>query len=186
LMFSRHGLKVTMQDIPDLRIEMDGEVAYTEVTHFREKDRDRIDEQAMRDSEDLVPVGILTPTEGSEAWEQLACKAKRKVNQYREGAPNVLVVETSSNAVNSTVLSTAVHLYDEWAASHEQLQRLNAFILIDQWTGPTGNVHFCQTARVAIPMSSKLHDTLAGIQDWLTPRSLTSIPYTAKGGPGNS
>ena len=165
LMFARHGFAVTMQDRPDLRIELNGKVACAEVTHFREKEQDRIDERAMRDSEDLVPVGILTPTEGSEAWEQLACKAKRKANQYIEGAPNILVVQTSSNAVDGTILGTAVHLYNRWAASDEQLQRLNAFLLIDQWTGPTGNVHFCQTDQVVISMSLKLCDALARIQD---------------------
>jgi hypothetical protein len=179
LMFSSHGFEVTMRDKPDLRIELDGEVAYAEVTHFRRKERDEIDEQAMRDSEDLVPVGGPTPTEPAQVWDQLACKAKRKAkaNQYREDAPNILVVETSSNAVNFTILSTAVHLYNKWAASDEQLQRLNAIILRDQ--GPKGNVHFCQTDRVAISMSPKLCDALARIQDWLIPRSLTSIQYTA-------
>jgi hypothetical protein len=108
LMFSRHGFKVTMldkPDTPDLRIELDGEVAYAEVTHFRKKDQDIIDEQAMRDSEDLVPVGILTPSEQAEAWEQVACKAKSKKNQYIEGVPNILVIETSSNAIGGTILS---------------------------------------------------------------------------------
>jgi hypothetical protein len=176
VMFRRHGFEVTMRDKPDLKIELDGEVVYAEVTHFRKKERDRVDELAMQDSEDLVPVGILTPTEGAEAWDQLACKAKRKATQYVEGAPNILVVKTSSNAMRGTILGTAVHVFNKWAANNDQLQRLNAFILIDQWTGPAGNVYFYQTDQVAVSMSAKLRDTLAKIRDWSTPGSLTCIP----------
>ena len=187
LMFSRHGFAVTMQDSPDLRIELDGEVAYAEVTHFREKEQDTIDERAMRDSEDLVLVGNVAPTErGSDAWRQVAGKAKSKKHQYREGAPNILVIETSSNAIGGTILSTAVALYNKWAASNEKLQRLNAFMLVDQWAGGTGNVHFCQADRVAISMNSKLRDALARIQDWQIPTSLEKIPYTLQGEPGDS
>jgi hypothetical protein len=179
LMFSRHGFKVTLRERPDLRIELDGEVAYVEVKHFREKKQDRIDIQAMRDSEDLVPVGILTPTEGSEAWEQLAKVAIRKANQYIEGAPNILTIATGSNSVDGSKLPTAVHLYNKRAASDPCLRKLNAFILIDQWFEPqeNRNVFFCQTAYAATPVSSRLVDALANIQRWSTPRTITSIRY---------
>ena len=98
-MFSRHGFKVTIRDIPDLRIDWNDEVVYAEVTHFSEKKQDAIDEQTMQKSEDLVPTGILTPTEGYEAWEQIARVANRKAGQYKEDAPNILVVATDSNSV---------------------------------------------------------------------------------------
>jgi hypothetical protein len=177
LMFSNYGFEVSMRERPDLRVELDGGVVYAEVTHFREKKQDRIDKQAMGDSEDLVPVGILTPTEGSEAWDQLACKARRKANQYKDDAPNILVVETSSNSVDGSILATAVHRYNKWAASDKDLQMLNAFMLIDRWIGRAGCVHFCQTARVAISLSPKLCDALASIRYWSTPINLTSCQY---------
>lgn len=182
LMFSRHGFKVTIreeQEPPDLRIELDGEVAYAEVKHFLEKEQDQNDEQAMRDSEDLVPTGILTPTEGSEAWEQLAGVAIRKVNQYREGAPNILVIATDSNSVDGSILPTAVHLYNEQTFSDPCLRKLNAFMLIDQWVElrANRNVYFCQTAYATTPISSRLIDALFSIQRWSTPRNITSIGY---------
>jgi hypothetical protein len=188
LMFSCHGFKVTMRDKPDLRIELDGEVAYAEVKHFREKERDQIDEQAMRDSEDLVPTGILTPTERYEAWKQLAgCEPSEdykgvaigKVNQYKEGAPNILVIATDSNSVDGSILPTAVHLYNGQAFSDPCLRKLNAFMLIDQWVElrANRNVYFCQTAYATTPMSSKLIDALTSIQRWSTPRNITSIGY---------
>ena len=68
LMFSRHGFKVTIREKPDLRVELDDEVIYAEVKHFREKEQDRIDEKAMQDSEDLVPVGILSGQ--PDPWQQ--------------------------------------------------------------------------------------------------------------------
>jgi hypothetical protein len=179
LMFSRHGFKVTIQEKPDLRIELDGEVAYAEVKHFLEKDQDQIDEQDMRDGEDLVPTGILTPTEGSEAWEQLAGVAIRKINRYKEGAPIILVIATDSNSVDGSILPTAVHLYNEQAFSDPCLRKLNAFMLIDQWVElrANRNVYFCQTAYATTPISSKLIDALASIQRWSTPRNITSIGY---------
>lgn len=179
LMFSRHGFKVTIREKPDLRIELDGEVAYAEVKHFREKEQDRIDEQAMRDSEDLIPVGILSPTEGSEAWEQIANVAISKVNQYREDAPNILVIATNSNSVDGSILPTAVHIYNEQASSDLRLCKLNAFMLIDQWIelGTNRNVCFCQTAYTVTPLSTKLADALANIQRWSTPKNIISVRY---------
>jgi hypothetical protein len=179
LMFLHHGFEVTLREKPDLRIEWNGKVAYAEVKHFREKEQDRIDEQAMCESENLVPVGILVPTEGSEAWEQIATVAVRKVDQYKKDAPNILVIATNSNSIDGIILQTAVHLYNEQASSDPRLHKLNAFVLIDQWIGlrTNRNVYFCQTACVVTPLSSKLIDALTSIQQWSTPKNITSIRY---------
>jgi hypothetical protein len=188
LMFRHHGFKVTIQeehDPPDLRIELGGEVAYAEVTHILEREQDQIDEQAMRDSEDLVPTGILTP---HKAWEQLAGRkpsegyegvAIKKAKQYKEGFPNILVIATDSNSVNGIILPTAVHIYNKEASSDPSLRKLNAFMLIDQWVElrANRNVYFCQTAYATTPMSSKMINALASIQRWSTPRNITSIGY---------
>jgi hypothetical protein len=137
----------------------------------------------MRRSEDLVPTGILTPIEGGEAWEQIANVAIGKVDQYKEDAPNILVIATDSNSVGGSILPTAVHIYDEKANSDPRLHRLNAFILMDQWyrwieeLSVEKNVYFCQTTHAKTPMSEELINTLENIQRWSTPRNITSIRY---------
>jgi len=163
--------------------ELGDEVVYAEVKHFREKEQDRTDERTMRGSEDLVPTGILALTEGSEAWEQIAKVAIGKVDQYKEDAPNILVIATDSNSVDGSKLPAAVHIYDEQANSDPRLHRLNAFMLMDQWylwikeLSLEKNVYFCQTAHAKTPMSEGLINTLASIQRWSTPRNITSIGY---------
>ena len=183
LMFSRHGFKVTIRERPDLRIDWNDEAVYAEVKHFREKEQDKTDEQTMRRSEDLVPTGILTPTEGCEAWEQIAKVAIGKVDQYKEDAPNILIIATDSNSVGGSILPTAVHVYDEQANRDLRLHRLNAFMLMDRWClwikelSVEKNVYFYQTAHAKTPMGKGLINTLASIQRWSTPRNITSIRY---------
>ena len=183
LMFSRHRFKVTIRERPDLRIDWNDEAVYAEVKHFREKEQDRTDEQTMQRSEELVPTGILTPTEGCEAWEQIAKVAIGKVDQYKEDAPNILVVATDSNSVDGCILPTAVHIYDKQANGNPRLHRLNAFMLMDQWylwineLSVEKNVYFCQTAHTKTPMSEGLINALASIQRWSTPRNITNIQY---------
>ncbi len=177
LMFLHHGFEVTLREKPDLRIEWNGEVVYAEVKHFREKEQDRIDEQVMCESEDLVPIGILVPTEGTEAWEQIANVAIRKVDQYKRDAPNILVIATNSGSIDGIILQTAVHLYNEQASSDPRLYKLNAFMLIDQWIElrTNRNVYFCQTDCVVTPFSSELIDAFASIQQWSTPQNIIGI-----------
>jgi hypothetical protein len=179
LMFAHHGFRVTVCESPDLRVELDDEVVYAEVKHFREKEQDRIDENAMRGSEDLVPVGNTVLLEGVEAWRQIANVAVRKANQYVKGAPNLLVIASDSNCISGIILSTAVNVYDKLVSQSDdpRLRRLNAFMLMDQWIWPgdrleqiigTGNrsVILCPTASVAIPLSSRLRDALVSIREW--------------------
>jgi hypothetical protein len=183
LMFSRHGFKATVRERPDLRIDWNDEAVYAEVKHFREKEQDRTDEQTMQRSEDLVPTGILTLTEGCEAWEQIAKVAIGKVDQYKEDAPNILVVATNSNSVDGSILPIAVHIYDERANSDPRLHRLNAFMLMDQWhlwikeLSVEKNVYFYQTTHTKTPMSEELIKALASIHRWSTPRNITSIRH---------
>lgn len=137
----------------------------------------------MRRSQDLVPTGILTPTEGCEAWEQIARVAISKVDQYKEDAPNILVIATDSNSVDGSILQTAVHIYDKQANRDLRLHRLNAFILMDRWyrwnkeLRVEKNVHFYQAAHANTAMGEGLINTLASIQRWSTPHNITSIRY---------
>lgn len=183
LMFARHGFKVTIRERPDLQIDWNDEAVYADVKHFREKEQDRSDEQTMQKIDDLIPTGILTPTEGCEAWEQIAKVAIMKVDQYKEDAPNILVVATDSNSVDGSILSTAIHIYDEQANSDPRLHRLNALMLMDQWyfwikeLSIEKNVYFCQTIHTKTPLSEGLINALASIQRWSTPHNITSIRY---------
>jgi hypothetical protein len=179
LMFSRHSFKVTIREKPDLCIEMDKEVVYAEVKHFREKEQGRIDEKAMRESDDLVLVGNTVLLEGVDAWQQIANVAIRKTNQYMENAPNLLVVASDSNSISGIILSTAVDIYNKEASKpgNLHLRRLNAFILMDQWIWPGDrleqligaghrSVIFFPTAHIATPLSVKLANALADIRHW--------------------
>ena len=40
LLFLNKGFKVTLRDSPDLKIELDNEVVYAEVKHFRKKEQE--------------------------------------------------------------------------------------------------------------------------------------------------
>ena len=177
-MFLHHGFKVTMRDSPDLYIQMFGEALYAEVKHFHEKQQDIIDEQKMRESDDLVMVGNTIPLEGSAPWEQVAQVAIKKAAQYMRDAPNILVIETDSNSVKGITLQTAVNIFDEKSrASGESspLRRLNGFILIDQWIWPGDNVEwlgsgyrniiFHQTRYATIPLGSKLVNAISSIRE---------------------
>jgi hypothetical protein len=179
LMFSRHGFKVTIREKPDLRVELDDEVIYAEVKHFREKEQDRIDEKAMRESEDLVPVGNTVLLEGIAARQQIANIAARKASQYMANAPNLLVIASDSNCIAGIILSTAVNIYDEKVSESNDLclRRLNGFMLMDQWIWPgdrleqligagSRSVIFRPTACAAIPLSAKLTNALESIRNW--------------------
>jgi hypothetical protein len=179
LMFSRHSFKVTIREKPDLCIEMDKEVAYVEVKHFREKEQDRIDEKAMQESDDLVLVGNTVLREGVEAWQQIANVAIRKANQYMDNVPNLLVVASDSNSISGIILSTAVDIYNEEASKsgNLHLRKLNAFMLMDQWIWPGdrleqfigaghSTVIFCPTSYVATPLSTNFANALANIHHW--------------------
>jgi hypothetical protein len=77
LLFLANAFKVTLRDSPDLKMELDNEVVYAEVKHFREKEQDRRDEKAMSETRELlVEIGDTTATEGSSVWEQIAVVAR--------------------------------------------------------------------------------------------------------------
>lgn len=179
LMFSRNGFKVTIREKPDLRVELDDDVIYAEVKHFREKDQDRVDEKAMGESEDLVLVGSTVFLEGIAAWQQIANVAARKASQYMADAPNLLVIASDSNCISGTILSTAVDIYNERVSKSNDLclRRLNGFMLMDQWISPgvrseqligagSRSVFFRPTACAAIRLSAKLTNALGSIRNW--------------------
>jgi hypothetical protein len=178
LMFLRHGFNVAMQERPDLRMEFHGELVYVEVKHFREKDQDRLDEKAMRETPGLlVPYGDTTELEGSDPWDQLADVAKHKLDQYVAGFPNILVVESSSSSLE-LVLGTAVHNYDNEVLKSDdcRLRRLSGIMVVQTdrtTTGDGRNVDFSPTRHAATPLSARMTDALFAI--------VTDMPYGKQG-----
>jgi hypothetical protein len=170
LLFLKNGFKVTLRDSPDLKLELENEVVYAEVKHFKEKEQDRIDEKAMSETRDLlVPIGDTIATEGSAVWEQIVGVAISKADQYVMNAPNILVIESSSNSTSLT-LSSAAHEYNDIVReTHDlRLRRLNALMLvnIEITFGSSGpqNIEFCPLAHVDTPMSDRLISVLFNIR----------------------
>lgn len=171
LLFLNNGFKVTLRDSPDLKIELDNEVVYAEVKHFRGKEQDRRDEKAMSETRELlVEIGDTTVTEGSAVWEQIADVAISKADQYVMNAPNILIIESSSDST-SLNLSSAAHEYNDRVrkTNDPRLRRLNALMLVNcclYGFGNSGpyNTEFCPLAHIDTPMSRRLISTLFDIQ----------------------
>lgn len=173
LLFLKNRFKVTLRESPDLKIELDNEVVYVEVKHFGKKEQDRIEEKAMSETKDLlVPIGDTTATEGSTVWEQIANVAIHKAgkDQYMMNAPNILIIESSSDSTSLT-LSSAAHEYNDRVrkTNDPRLRRLNALMLVNcclYGFGNSGtyNTEFCLLDYIDTPMSKRLTSTLFYIQ----------------------
>jgi len=171
LLFLNNEFKVTFRDSPDLKIELDNEVVYAEVKHFRKKEQDRIDEKAMSETSGLlVPIGDTTATEGSAVCEQIADVAISKADQYVMNAPNILIIESSSECL-SLNLPSAAHEYNDRVRKTNDpcLRRLNALMLVNcclYGFGNSGpyNIEFRPLAYVDTPMSRRLISALFDIQ----------------------
>ena len=171
LMFQQNGFQVTLRESPDLRLELDKEVVNAEVKHFKEKEQDIIDEQNMSEATDeLVPIGDLTATEGRPAGKQIADVAIGKVDQYIDKYPNILVIESSSDSLELMV-DTAVREYEDVVrkCNDPRFLRLNAIMLVN--TGLTffgskgpNNVEFCPISTAAIPLSESLTRAFTSIR----------------------
>ncbi|MDD5312210.1 MAG: hypothetical protein PHO26_04160 [Dehalococcoidia bacterium] len=182
LMFINNKFMVTFGESPDLKIEIGDEIVGVEVKHFRVKHQDQIDEKAMEDQarkyqetgdeeDDLfVPIGDTTATEGTPTWQQMANVAASKAKQYLKDAPNILIIESSSESTSLT-LSTAAHEFEDIV--HERcdprLRRLNALMMVNcslYGFGNSGpyNIEFCQLVTSTNPMSNKLVEALSNIR----------------------
>lgn len=162
LMFLDHRWQVELRDSPDLKLRFGGELLYAEVKHFRRKELDLKDENAMRFATDeLVRYGDLGRAEGFEAWEQIVMVAKKKASQYIEGASNILVIESSTVSLE-LMATSAVHAIDDACKSGDLgLCRLSGFVLVDAsgWMSigtAQQDVEFCKTSHAAVPLSENL------------------------------
>jgi len=134
LMFREQCFRVTLREAPDLALEFNGGQLYAEVKHFRLKKQDLIDNAKMSEpGDELVPYGDTVPLEGKPAWKQVYNVAKSKIRQYKQDAPNILVVESSSpNCIEETEISTAVEMVNEAVCSGKcpGLGRLNGILFV--------------------------------------------------------
>lgn len=170
LMFSKEGLDVTMRDSPDLALELKKERFYAEVKHFREKEQDRIDTAEMSKPCDLlVPYGDTFPLEGKHAWEQVYNVAKDKIAQYKEHAPNILVVESSSDCIDDTIMGDAIDVInkDVRSGTCPGFAKLNGILLIPvDWynISQQRRVHFRPTSNHAVSLSHELFSLIGDIR----------------------
>jgi hypothetical protein len=89
------GFRVEMRDAPDLCLSFGSLTLFAEVKHFRVKQQDAID-AARLSSGLVVPYGNTVDLEGISGSDQLLDVVRRKLNQFKVGHPNVLVIESSS------------------------------------------------------------------------------------------
>ena len=182
LLFLNNGFTVKMRESPDLEIAFNGETAYVEVKRFRPKEQDLLDEKAMEEQsrkyrnsgnqEDniLVPIGDTTETEGKQVWVQMADVAQSKVGQYREDAPNILMIESDSDSTEATLTSAAHEIEDRVRQEQDaRLRKLNVMMLVNCGLYTVGregpyNVEFCPLTTARTRMSYEMGQRLATIR----------------------
>jgi hypothetical protein len=134
LMFLENRAQVTMRDSPDLKVEWLGELFYAEVKHFRRTQQDELDEVAMRSANgEFVTVG-----DPVRRYKDMCAVARKKKHQYVGGALNILVIDSSSDAIlpADAMARSAADEYDEELRKTPQdlaLRRLNGIMLITAW-----------------------------------------------------
>ncbi len=166
LMFNKAGLGVTMRESPDLALRFNNEQFYAEVKHFRFKKQDRIDAAKMSEpGDELELYGDTVPLEGKCAWEQVYGVAKKKIDQYKEQALNILVIESSSTSIEEPEILTARNKINEDVRSCKcpGLAKLNGILLTSDWNNISRqwrNVFFYRTSSPAVSLSLKLSDLL--------------------------
>ena len=172
LMFARVGCSVTIRERaepPDLALRFNNEQFYAEVKHFRIKKQDRIDAAKMSEPGDyLVPYGDTLPLEGKHAWEQVYNVAKDKITQYKEHAPNILVIESSSTSVEDTEIPTVIDKINKDVCHGKcpGFAKLNGILLIIvDWynISQRRKVFFYPTCNPAVSLSRELSGLLDNI-----------------------
>jgi hypothetical protein len=170
LMFLGHG-DVLMRDKPDLFVTLRGESFYAEVKHFNRKEQDDLDEEAERNAPELelVSVGDTVPKEGKTPWRQIADVAITKESSYIEGAINLLVIHSDSDALYGMCESGVNEFSEDMkpAPPDSPLRRLNGIMLINCLMGfhaGPSNVEFAITKYPWQQMSFQLFEALEEIR----------------------
>ena len=162
LLFLRNGIGVTMQDRPDLRLELDTEIIYAEVKHQNEKETDRRDEARMAAAGpfEFVQVGNVFEDENQHGWQGMCATAIKKESQYVEGAQNILVFVNHSDSIDLHLLST-VNEFDDAvrkAGAASPLRKLGGMMMFAANYGPRNrwsNVEFIHTEYALQPISCR-------------------------------
>jgi hypothetical protein len=170
LMFRQADCGVTIQESPDLALKFHNELFYAEVKHFREKEQDKIDEVKLSEpGDELVSYGDTFLSEDSHAWEQVYDVAKKKIKQYCENAPNILVIESSSDCIEDTEIPSAIDMInkDVHSGKFPGFAKLNGILLItvDWYNISKGRkVFFYQTSSPAVSLSQGLSSLFGKIR----------------------
>lgn len=114
LMFRQAGCRVTIQGSPDLSLKFNNGQFYAEVKHFRVKKQDQYNH--------TVPP----------AWEQVYNVAKKKIKQYKERFPNILIVENNDDRIEDLDIPTAIDMINNDVRSGKcpEFAKLNGILLI--------------------------------------------------------
>jgi len=179
LVFAKAGCSLTIRkraEPPDLVLKFNDEQFYAEVKHFREKEQDKIDAAKMSDPNCcvdefgpyLMPYGDTFPLEGKHAWEQVYDVTKDKIEKYKEHAPYILAIESSSTSVEDTEMPTAIDTINEDVRYGKcpGFAKLNGILLAVDWTNISQqwrNVRFFRTSNPAVPLSRELLSLLENI-----------------------
>ncbi len=171
LMFLEHRASVLMRDKPDLLVTLWGESFYAEVKHFNRKEQDDLDEEAERNAPEFefVKVGDTVPKERKTPWRQIADVAIDKASSYIEGAVNLLVIHSDSDALHLMCESGANEFSEDMKSTppDSPLRRLNGIMLINCLMGFRGgpwNVEFAVTKYPWQQMSFRLFQALSEIR----------------------
>jgi len=173
LVLSRHGFKVELSDKPDLRLQFNHTALGAEVTRFRRKEQDEIDDERLKQASDRLQVyGVISESDGRSAWEQLCIKIRNKCSQLLEGQPNILIVRSSSeHCVGEDEVKTAVNELSELDQHVERshTQRLNGVLFFSPWRScgsDPRSVHFFECLHPAVQISVEIRETLRNIRTW--------------------
>jgi len=143
IMFSQTGFDVTLREAPDLALKFNNEQFYAEVKHFRLKKQDQYG--------DTVPP----------AWKQVYDVAKKKIDQYREHAPNILVIENNNDRIEDLYIPNAIGMINEDVRYGKcpGFTKLNGILLIMlDWynISQKRQVYFRPTSYPAVPLGLEL------------------------------
>lgn len=167
LLFLNNGIGVTMQDAPDLCLDFNGETIYAEVKHQHEKETDRRDESRMDAAApyEWVQVGNVFDDEQQHGWQGMCTTAIKKVSQYVEDFPNILVFVNHSNSIDLH-LRSAVNEFDDAVRKTgyaSPLRKLGGLMMIrvNQSVGYNpNNVDFCYTLHALKPINPYFVDLM--------------------------
>ena len=93
--------------------------------------------------------------------EQVYDVAKKKIRQYEEDAPNILVIESSSTSVEDTEIHTVINIINEEvsAGKCQGFAKLNGILLVSDWYNISQQwrkVRLFRTSNPDVPLSHEL------------------------------